>query len=201
MKLVIISGSQRLESQSIKVAYVAASLLKKRHEAESVVLDLAGAPLPFWTDDPGAADVQRAAWAPFAAHVRDCHGLVIVSPEWNGMASPALKNFFLYCTAHELTDKPGYIIGITSGRAGGAYPTSELRLSSGKDTQLCYIPEQLVIRDVVNVLNEAHPQTQDDAYALTRLDHGLGLLVQYADALVRVRASGARNLELFPFGM
>ncbi len=46
------------------------------------------------------------------------------------------------------------IVAVSSG-AGGAYPVAELRMSSYKNSRICYIPEQIIIRDVENVLNEA----------------------------------------------
>lgn len=201
MKIFLVSGSQRQNSQSIKVTRFAALLLEQRHAASTYVLDLASTKLPLWADDAEATAEQERLWRPIAAELREAEGVVIVSPEWNGTVPPALKNFFLYCTQHELTDKPGYIVSVTAGRAGGAYPTSELRISSFKDTQICYIPEQLVVRGVKDVFNEPNPQSEDDAYLRVRLDHGLGLLVQYAKALAQVRASGVRNFEYFPFGM
>jgi NAD(P)H-dependent FMN reductase len=201
MKIVILSGSQRQNSQSRKVAQFAQALLEQNHHVETFVLDLAIAPLLLWTDHADAAEEQARRWGPIATEIRQAEGLVIVSPEWNGMSPPALKNFFLYCTEQELADKPGYIIGVSSGRAGGTCPAAELRVSSFKDTQICYIPEQLIVRNVRDVLNEPDPQSEDDAYVRVRMDHGLGLLVQYSNSLTTVRTSGLRNFELFPYGM
>lgn len=200
MKIFIVSGSQRRESQSRKVAHFVASLLSSRHGAEHFIFELSGAPLPFWTDEDDLASIQDLAWKPVKAELDAADGIVIITPEWNGMSTPALKNFFLYCNKNELTDKPAYLVAVSSGQ-GGCYSASELRVSSGKDTQICYIPEQVIIRNVNEVLNESTPQSEHDAYDRARLDHGLGLLVQYSLALAQVRASGARNVEFFPYGM
>ena len=63
------------------------------------------------------------------------------------MATPIAKNFFLICNKGELAHKPGLIVSISSGN-GGAYPVSELRSSSYKNTHIMWIPEQIIIRNV-----------------------------------------------------
>ena len=62
-------------------------------------------------------------------------GFIIVVPEYGGMATPNAKNFFLLFNNGELFHKPGLIISISSG-TGGAYPISELRSSSYKNSHI-----------------------------------------------------------------
>ncbi|QNQ08504.1 NADPH-dependent FMN reductase [Sphingomonas alpina] len=197
--ITIITGSQRPRSQSAKVAAFVQMLLDRRTVGAHAVTLETGL-LPLWTDDPEAQAAQVEAWAPVATMIRASDALVLVAPEWNGMAPPALKNFFLYCTSHELADRPALIVGLSSGH-GGSAPASELRLSSYRDTQICYIPEQVIVRRVTEVLNEPEPVSEDDAYIRFRLDYALGILIEYGAALAQVRSSGARNFELIPYGM
>ena len=73
-----------------------------------------------------------------------------MTPEWNGMATPAIKNFFLYFSSSVLFHKPALIVTVSAGH-GGAYPVIELRSSGYKNTKLCYIPEHVIIREAANV--------------------------------------------------
>eukprot|EP00752_Nemacystus_decipiens_P000207 g207.t1 len=165
------------------------------------VLDFTETRLPMWSDAPDAQAAQNAAWAPIQAQIRQSLGLVLIAPEWNGMATPALKNFFLYCTEHELADRPAVIVGVSSGN-GGASPASELRLSSYKDTQICYLPEQVIVRRVRDVLNDPdQPASEEDAYIRFRLDYALTLLLEYGKALAQVRAADVRRFDILPYGM
>jgi len=47
----------------------------------------------------------------------------------------------------ELGHKPALIVAVSSGD-GGAYPVSELRMSSYKNNRLCYIPEQVALKSM-----------------------------------------------------
>ena len=202
-KIAIISGSQRPNSQSAKVARFVQALLSQKGIVETSVFELGDAPLQLWTDDPAQEDDLKRSWQPFSEALRRCEALVIVTPEWNGMASPALKNFFLYCTDHEIADKPAMIVGVSSGR-GGSTPAAELRASSYKDTQVCYIPEQVMVNRVKSVLNgppDSEPESESDAYIRFRLSYALDVLIEYGKALAHVRSSGVRNFEQVPYGM
>ncbi|WP_372874195.1 NADPH-dependent FMN reductase [Pseudomonas sp.] len=186
LKLVLLAGSSQPSSQSAKVAaYLRRRLLELGHcaAADLGLIDLGTSPLPLWpAEDPGGA------WADCAALLREADGLVLVSPEWHGMASPALKNFFVYAGRRELGHKPGLLVGVSAGQ-GGAYPLSELRASSYKNCRLCYLPEQLIVRQVETVLNGELPADEDDARIRARADWALGVLVQYARAMRLLRTT------------
>ena len=72
---------------------------------------------------------------------------MVIAPEWHGQVPAGLKNFFLICGRAEVGHKPALITTVSSGD-GGAYPVAELRMSSYKNNRICYIPEQLIIRNV-----------------------------------------------------
>jgi len=197
----IINGSQRPNSQSAKVVNFIRRLLEHRGGVTLNVLSLNETPLTLWTDDPAARDEQTRLWTPIAAMLRASDALVFVVPEWNGMATPAVKNFFLYCNSHELADRPALIVAVSSGN-GGSLPAAELRMSSFKDTQVCYIPEQVIVRRAGAVLNtEEQPESEEDAYVRYRLDYALVILLEYGKALSQVRDSGARKFDVLPYGM
>ncbi len=79
--------------------------------------------------------------------------------------------------------------GSSAAGSGGAYPLSELRASSYKNCRLCYLPEQLIVRQVEMVLNGEVPAGADDARIRARADWTLGVLAQYAQAMRPLRTA------------
>jgi hypothetical protein len=116
------------------------------------------------------------------------------------MVPSGLKNLFLLCNKQELSHKPGLIVSVSSGH-GGAYPVAELRMSSYKNTQFCYIPEHVIVRRAEELLNGGEDAAKEDLYVRQRLRHAVGLLEQYALALRQVRQSGAADYKKYPYGM
>jgi NAD(P)H-dependent FMN reductase len=198
--ITVISGSDRTGSASAKVAEHVAGLLRERSSTTCVeVLDLSQSVLPLWQE--GIEHLGPAVlgdWVSCSRLLDGSDGFVVVVPEWGGMAPPALKNLFLLCDrTWQLADKPALLIGVSSG-PGGAYPVAELRMSSYKNTRICYIPEQVIIRDVEDLFDGVTLVRSPEAQRLNRqLLHAVDLLLQYADALVKVRMSGVRDHDEF----
>lgn len=200
-KFIIISGSTRPKSQSAKVAeYVGETLSGLLEGSEVGIVDLAQIELPDWHEGFREEAEPDPVWARISEELRSCDGLVIVSPEWNGMAPPPLMNVFLLTSRGEIAHKPGLLVTVSSG-AGGAYPVSQLRSFSTKNTQLCYIPDHVVVRDARNVLNDEKPKSKEDEYLRERIEYSLGLLAVYSKAFEFIRQSGVVDLETFPYGM
>jgi multimeric flavodoxin WrbA len=197
LNIALVAGSSRVNSQSAKVAnFLRARLIELGHTSTelSTVIDLGTGPLPLWpADDTGP-------WAQYSAQLSAADAVVIISPEWNGMASPAIKNFFIYASKTELAHKPGLLVGV-SASVGGSYPISELRASGYKNCRLSYLPEHLIIRGVGNVLNSAQPANADDERLFPRIDYALDVFVKYGHALRPVRASIDMNNPAFTNGM
>jgi len=202
MKIAIVAGSHRPDSQSGKVArHIASRLPELRPDAACFLLELGKTPLPLWGEDiwQGQGPVVEA-WKPVSAQIAACDALVAVAPEWGGMVPAALKNFFLLAGDGCLYHKPGLIVGVSASR-NGAYPVAELRMSSYKNTHLQYISEHVIVRSVGDVLNGGEPQSEEDGVIRKRIDYGLAVLMQYAEALRQVRASGVLDRKEFPYGM
>lgn len=200
MKITIISGSGRTASQSRKVAdWIAAALQTK--DVKTSVVDLADEKdLPLlheevWGDVMGkpAQDIQ--------AKLSDADGYVVITPEWAGIASPALKNFLLY-VGKSMADKPALLVGVSS-TLGGQYPTAELRTTSHKNTRIVYIPEQLIVRHVEQVMNTPEPaaDNKDDQYIQNRAHYDLGVLIAYAQAMKPLQGNKAIDYDAHPHGM
>ena len=194
MKYGIIIGSHRKKSQSTKVGKYIEGLV----DAKTYVLDLRTNPIPLWDDSMWEEGSKlREKWQPYSKELTGCDAFIIVSPEWSGMVPAGLKNFFLYCKT-ELAHKPALIVTVSSGR-GGSYPVAELRMSSYKNTHLCYIPEHVIVRDVENVLNDTEINENDkaDAYIKKRIVYALSVLAEYTTRLKGMNI----DLKEFPYGM
>ena len=200
MKLVLISGSSRKDSQSLKITTWLDRQLKKL-DIETEVVDLQQLALPVQHEEIWDEITSLPAAVELRETLESADGFVVVSPEWHGMASPALKNMFLYVNK-TMAHKPALLTTVSAAR-GGAYPIAELRISSYKNSYLTYIPEQLVIRDVNGIFNsdEINEDENADQYMKKRAIHSLKLLVEYAKALQSVRQSGVPDYKTYPNGM
>lgn len=184
MKIGIIIGSQRGDSQSAKVGHRISELLLAQAGISTVLIDLAAEPLPLWDIDLKAEQLTRVD--SFAQSLKDCQAFVVISPEWHGMVPAALKNFFLFYSGGELAHKPALIVSVSAGE-GGAYPVTELRSSSYKNSRICYVPEQIIIRHVERVFNDADNDERAQDYLNGRLNYALGVLQAYGKAMVAMR--------------
>jgi NAD(P)H-dependent FMN reductase len=201
MKITVVSGSHRPGSMSRKVCDWIATRLKSNWGDDATVVDLAEKALPMWNEGVwGETPEWEAAFGPIATQLNGSDALVTVSPEWSGMAPPAIKNFFLLCTNEMVGHKPSLLVGVSASR-GGAYPIAELRMSSYKNNHVCHIPEHVIVRTCEEVLVEDEPINKNDTYIRERLDYALGILRAYGDALGQIRASGLVDHERYPFGM
>lgn len=203
MKIAIISGSHRENSQSGKVARHVQKTLESGICEETWLFDLASNPLPLW--DQGVWDGD-ARWVELLTPLKDqlssSDAFVVVSPEWHGQVPAGLKNFFLLFSKNELGHKPALIITVSSAD-GGSYPVAELRMSSYKNNRICYIPDHVIVRNVEKVLNDDAEKNDAgaDAYFRERIEWSLNILHQYAIGLKQVRDSGVTKTEKFNNGM
>lgn len=205
MKIGIISGSHRNNSESEKVArHVEKALLAQGICDETWLYSLAGNPLPLWDEGIWSGDAQwQETLGPLSAAMHSCDGFVVVSPEWHGMAPSGLKNFLLmWASGGEVAHKPALIVTV-SVADGGSFPIAELRMSSYKNNRICYLPEHLIIRYVDTVFNADPDKNKASAqeYFDERLAYCLALLKEYALAFRQIRASGKASLEKYTSGM
>ena len=203
MKITIISGSHRENSQSSKVARHYQKVMLDSICDEAPIIDLAGNPLPLWDQGLWEDDEKWISLlAPYRETLQSSDGFVVITPEWHGQVPAGLKNFFLIFGRNELSNKPAKIVSISSAD-GGAFPVAELRMSSYKNSRLCYIPEQIIIRNVEKVLNDNSADNDEsaDSYFRERILWSLNILKQYAIALKQVRDSGVTETDKFGNGM
>jgi NAD(P)H-dependent FMN reductase len=199
MNISIIAASHRKNSQSLRVANIISQRLKVISKMlNNDLFDLAELNLPFWSDvKEKGTDNNSKKWSLISERLCQSLGFVLVVPEYGGMASPFSKNLFLLTDKGEFFHKPGLIVSISSG-VGGAYPISELRSSSYKNTHIMWIPENIIIRNVNHYNPGAHgrliPEWMDK-----RVDYCLKLLILYSSSMKNIQ--GEINKKDFGNGM
>ena len=204
MKISIISGSHRNPSQSGKVAhYLEKTLINDFENIDPWVYALADNPLPLWDQSLWEDNEEwNQRLAPLKQQLSESDALIIISPEWHGQVPAGLKNFFLMFNRFDLGHKPALIVTVSSAD-GGAYPVAELRMSSYKNNRLCYIPEQLILRNIEKILNDKTEENDEtaDSYFRERITWVLGILRGYAIALKSMRESTEIHHDKFSNGM
>lgn len=200
MKYTIIIWSHREDSQSTKVWQYIKHVLEQLQQTDTIdIIDLKNNPLPLRNEWEEYNKLRE----PISIQCQKSDGFIIITPERNWMATPAIKNFFIYAKPEEFANKPALLIWVSAGR-GWAYPIAELRMSSYKNSQICYIPQHILVQWVNDVLNntELNDQTEKhDAIIKRRIQHSCKLLEQYTIALQSVRNSNVLDLEQFRNGM
>ena len=204
MHITIIVGSHRQASNSAKVgSLVSQILLTQNPDLQISTIGLGENPLPIWDekvwkDNPTWNNILQ----PYRDILNQTDGLVVISPEYSGMASPALKNFFLFWGGNTLAHKPAMPIGVTENASNGAYPIAELRMSSYKNSRILYIPDHVIVRNVDDLPNILSEITQKEQLrTISRLQHGIRILLAYTKALQPMRAETDFEFETFAFGM
>lgn len=198
MKLMIVTASMRPDSASLRCATFLGNVATKAGFEEPYLLDLGTNPLPLWDTEAAKGAEQWLAWDAIRSQLRQVDAVILVTPEWHGMATPAMKNFLLLCSQKELGHKAGLPVAV-SAADNGVYPISELRMTGTKNNHLCLIPEQLIFRKVDTLIDEQGNCTQVDFEE--RCDYTLALLHKYAEALSMVREDERFPSKTFVFGM
>lgn len=204
--IAIISGSHRPNGNSPRIArHVQKQLEAQGHT--TYLLDLATTELPYWDEGMWGAEGLTATWEkhwnPIKAELAKAEGYVVISPEYHGMVPSKLTNLFLLFGNGDLVaHKPALAISVSSG-VGGTYPIAELRLNSGKNNRLTYLPEHLVVRGADNMFveNVKPEHAESNAIVSERLGWLLTMLGDYTSAFKAIRAAGHTSHPKFPNGM
>ena len=197
LKLKIITGSNRTESNSGKIAQIIAQRVQDGGSFSDVnEINFAKVNIPQWDEAVWQQSPPSPQWQPIKDDIikpmQQDDAFVIITPEYAGMVPGILKNFFLLCGTKEMGHKPALIVSVSSG-IGGSYPVAELRMSSYKNNRLCYIPDHIIVRNA--------DEFDGSSSTSARLDYCLSLLSEYSKALKHVRDSGVINTKDFPFGL
>jgi len=194
MNLVILSASQRTQSQSAKVAeYIAESVTGYGNVTH---FELCQYNLPLWDGTPESKSAELCDWPFLNEKISQADAFIMITPEWSGMASPLLKNILLMCPGQITAHKPVLLVAI-SGGISGAYPIAELRMNAFKNNKLVAIPDHLIIRNVGEVLNcdSTSELSEKDSNIRDRIGYSLHTLYNYSESLQALRT----NLSISPY--
>ncbi len=197
MKITIVSGSQRANSQSLSVAHYLKSLCSTSFDTVNV-LDLYELNLPFWNEGVWQNTEEWQQWTPIADLLKQSDAVVLITPEWHGMATPVLKNFLLLTTDEELAHKPVLLVSV-SASVNGVYPISELRMTGNKNNHACFLPDHLIFRNIEQLLTDNNQCT--DSHMHERSQYTINLLAGYAQALAPVHRDMVSVGKPFRYGM
>ena len=183
MKISLISTSHQENSQSKRISNILRKfILEINDEIELFQIDMFDLKVPLWTSKKeGDLNFWKKEYKSISSKLKLSDGFVFIVPEYGGMATPNAKNFFLIFNDGELFHKPGLIVSISSGN-GGAYPVSELRSSSYKNSHIMWIPENIIIRNV-NQFNPGDHGTLIPDWIDGRIKYSCTLLIKYSEYL------------------
>ena len=183
MKISIISTSHRKNSQSARIGSIMNDYISEiDHYVNCSCIDMFESKIPLWPAEKNKNNqfvdnnIQK-----ISLNLKSADGFIFIVPEYGGMATPNSKNFFLIFNNGELFHKPALLVSVSSGN-GGAYPISDLRSSSYKNSHITWIPENIIIRNVEQFMPGNHgeliPKWLDD-----RIVYSLNLIIEYARCL------------------
>lgn len=199
-KTLILSCSHRKNSASLTVATQCKHRVKHFYpQSTTHLLDFGTQPLPLW--DEGVWNQEphwQEALNELVSVATACDSIIVVVPEYAGMATPMAKNVMLFLTAEMVGHKPAFLVSVSAG-IGGSYPIAEMRQSSYKNNLLLWLPNHVIIRSAGDFTPPFSDSRQQES--LQRLDHGIQMLGEYAKVLPAVRESEAFQNAPFPFGM
>ncbi len=153
----IISGTNRPDSNSLKVAQIVQTLFDAE-KVKAEVLDLRKVRLSE-LDGSQYSKNQHAEIVTEIQKVNKARGLLIVVPEYNGSMPGVLKYFIDHWTYPESFEyRPVAFIGL-GGRFGGLRPVEHLQQVFGYRNAFVF-PERIFISNVWNILKDN--KIQDD---------------------------------------
>ena len=126
MKIEIISGSPRQGSITRRAALHLYNWLKTHTAHEAGLIDLTEWQLPAIQNVWTSPDKAPAEFQPLAQRIFDADAYILVTPEYNGSYSPALKNLLDHFPKRH--HKPFGIVTASTGAMGGMRASQQLLL-------------------------------------------------------------------------
>jgi NAD(P)H-dependent FMN reductase len=126
MKIEIISGSPRINSVTRRVALHIKDQLSQTSGAEVNIIDLKDWNVPAMQSVWVSLDKVPVEFKPLAERIFNADAIVLVTPEYNGSYSPALKNLLDHFPKQH--HKPFGIVTASPGAMGGIRAAQQLLL-------------------------------------------------------------------------
>lgn len=124
MKIEIISGSSRHSSVTKRVALHLKNRLQNNKDREADIIDLSEWNLPPVQSVFVSVDNTPGELQPLAARIFDADAFILVTPEYNGSYSPAMKNLLDHFPKQH--HKPFGIVTASPGPMGGIRASQQL---------------------------------------------------------------------------
>lgn len=183
MNIVVLSGTNREGSNTLRVARALAARYGQIDGVDASLLDLRG--LPTGLLDPGAYANKPDGFAPFAEAVLAADGLHVVSPEYNGGFPGVLKLFIDHLPFPEAFERrPVCFTGVSAGRFGALRPVEQLQAIFGYRNALQH-PNRVFIPGIHKALDEDGWPT--DAFVGGLLQAQVEGFVAFAGAVAPLR--------------
>lgn len=126
MNIEIISSSPRENSLTVRVAKFLTNELSKKLDKHTVnLLDVRDFPLPMVQDVWGSLEKVPTEWKPLGERMFAADAFIIVTPEYNGSYSPAMKNLLDHFAKQNR--KPFGIVTASPGAMGGIRASQQLQ--------------------------------------------------------------------------
>lgn len=149
--IALISGTNRPGSNTRKVA-ACVEAIYRRQKAATQLVDLAQLPPAIF--DPASYAEKPAAFKPFTTTILEAHGLVIVTPEYNGGMPGVLKYFIDMLKFPESFEaKPVCFVGLSAGGWGALRPVEHLQQIFGYRNAYLY-PQRVFLPGIHELLDE-----------------------------------------------
>ena len=127
MNIEIVSGSPRKESITYRQAVYLQKHLTAKTQHNIGLIDVREWNLPVLQDQVfSSVDNTPEQYKPLASRMFSAHAFIMVTPEYNGSYTPALKGMFDYFPKQ--MHKPFGIVTASSGNLGGIRASQQLQL-------------------------------------------------------------------------
>lgn len=178
MKVAILLGSVRMGRQTHKAAYYVEQQLVNRN-IETDLIDLSEDSLPVLKERVGHHPEPPENALDISERLDQADALLLVTPEYHGSISGALKNAIDYYWS-EFQKKPTGVITTSAGKFGGINASTHLQqiiLSVGAYP----MPLKLLVSQVHNAFDESYEPQNDKIEQST--ENFLDEFLWFADAL------------------
>lgn len=151
-RILVFAGSLRKESFNKRLARIAAKAAEEAG-AEVTLIDLLDFPMPIFNQDDEEAHGMPEHARRFKQLLREHHGFIIASPEYNSGISGVLKNAIDWASRAENAEEPplvafngktGALVSASIGALGGLRGLVNVRTILG-NIGVILLPEQVCI--------------------------------------------------------
>lgn len=169
MHITLIAGSARIPSISLRAALHLNHRLLHNPSVQPSLINLQDSQLPpvqhVWTD----ATKVPASYSHLYETLEQAEAIIVVSPEYNGGYSPAMKNFLDHFPKAVYQRKPWGIVTTSTGAMGGMRASQQLLLLGAglfaiPCSRMLIVPHADKIFDATGALLDPSFQRQIDTF-------------------------------------